>query len=98
MSNKQETLFEEQRRTRNVEKYVRAKSKDGSLSIRLDPALAKKVRKYCRLKQLNCKKLIEKIIREKIDELISSQFDGMTREDMAEVILRLQAEKEAEAC
>jgi hypothetical protein len=98
VNSKQESLFkEDQRRTRNVEKYVRAKSKDGSLSIRLDPVLAKKVRKYCRLKQLNCKKLIEKIIREKIDELISSQFDGMTREDMAEVILRLQAEKEAEA-
>lgn len=74
MNSKQESLFkEDQRRTRNVEKYVRAKSRDGSLSIRLDPALAKKVRKYCRLKQLNCKKLIEKIIRKRIEEKAKSK-------------------------
>ena len=96
MNSKQESLFkEDRRRTRNVEKYVRAKSKDGSLSIRLEPDVSAMVRRYCKLKQVNCKKLLEKIIREKIRELEKEQFDNMSREDLIEVIQRMRKEGQA---
>ena len=98
MSNKQESLFkEEEKRTRNVEKFVRTKSRDGSLSVTIEPDIAQRIRKYCRAKNLNCKKLIEKIIREEIDELDAHRFDDMSRDDLLDLIKRMEAEKEADA-
>lgn len=98
MSNKQESLFgEEQKRTRNVKRFVKSASRDGSLSVIIDPDVARKVRKYCKLKNLNCKKLVSEIVAEKIEELEAAKYDDMSREDLLELIRRMEAEKEADA-
>ena len=99
MSSKQETLFEEEqkRRTRNVETFVRTKSRDGSLSVTIEPDIARKLRKYCKTKNLNCKKVVEEILREKIEALESGRFNGMDKDAMLDYIRRLEAESEAEA-
>ncbi len=99
MSNKQETLFEDEqkRRTRKVETFVRTKSRDGSLSVTIDPDIAIKLRRFCRTKNLNCKKVVEEILREKIEALEAGRFDGMDKDSMIDYIRRLEAEKEADA-
>ena len=98
MNNKQGSLFEEeQKRTRNVKKFVKSTSRDGSLSVIIDPDVACKVRRYCKLKNLNCKKLVSEIVAEKIDELEATKYDDMSRDDLLELIRRLEAEKEADA-
>lgn len=99
MSNKQETLFEEEQRqrTRNVETFVRTKSRDGSLSVTIEPYIAIKLRKFCKTKNLNCKKVVEEILREKIEALEAGRFDGMDRDALLDYIRRLEAEKEADA-
>lgn len=98
MSSKQESLFnDEQKRSRKVEKFVKSASKDGTLSVTIDAEIATRIRKYCRMKNLNCKKLVQQIISEKIDELEASRFDDMSREDLLELVKRMEAEKEAQA-
>lgn len=99
MTSKQENLFslDEQKRKRKVETFVKSKSKDGSLSVTIVPDVAKRVRNYCKLKNLNCTKLICDIVAEKMSELEVAKYDDMSREDLLELIRRMEAEKEAQA-
>ena len=99
MSNKQETLFEEEQkqRTRNVETFVRVKSRDGSLSVTIDPDIAQNIRKYCKIKNLNCKKLIEQILEEEMEKRWPTRYDSMSREDLLKLVKRMEAEKEGKA-
>jgi hypothetical protein len=97
MSNKQETLFEEQRRTRNVEKYVKAKSKDGTLSVTIDADLGSSIREYCEIRNTNCTKLIHKILAEKFDKLWDTIYEDMSKEDMIAAIKRLRKKQEVKA-
>lgn len=98
MNSKQESLFkDDQKRTRKVEKFVRTGSKDGTLSVIIDPDIAIRIRKYCRTRNLNCKKLIEKIIREKLDELEPARLEEMNKDELIAYIQRMEAEREGEA-
>lgn len=99
MTSKQENLFslDEQKRKRKVETFVKSKSKDGSLSVTIVPDVAKRVRNYCKMKNLNCTKLICDIVAEKMSELEAAKYDDMSREDLLELVKRMEAEKEAQA-
>lgn len=99
MTSKQENLFslDEQKRKRKVETFVKSKSKDGSLSVTIVPDVAKRVRNYCKMKNLNCTKLICDIVTEKMSELEAAKYDDMSREDLLELVKRMEAEKEAQA-
>ena len=93
IASKQASLFEEGKRTRNVEGFVKTNSKDGTLSVTIDPDLAGRIRKYCWTRNRNCKKLVNQIVREKMEELESSRFDDMSREDLMSLIVRMEAER-----
>lgn len=99
MTSKQENLFalDEQKRKRKVDTFVKSKSKDGSLSVTIVPDVARRVRNYCKLKNLNCTKLICDIVAEKIAELEAAKYDDMSRDDLLELVKRMEAEKEAQA-
>ena len=99
MTSKQENLFslDEQKRKRKVDTFVKSKSKDGSLSVTIVPDVAKRVRNYCKMKNLNCTKLICDIVAEKMSELEAAKYDDMSREDLLELVKRMEAEKEAQA-
>ena len=99
MTSKQENLFalDEQKRKRKVDTFVKSKSKDGSLSVTIVPDVARRVRNYCKLKNLNCTKLICDIVVEKISELEAAKYDDMSRDDLLDLIHRMEAEREAEA-
>ena len=99
MTSKQENLFalDEQKRKRKVDTFVKSKSKDGSLSVTIVPDVARRVRNYCKLKNLNCTKLICDIVAEKIAELEAAKYDDMSRDDLLDLIHRMEAEREAEA-
>lgn len=99
MTSKQENLFalDEQKRKRKVDTFVKSKSKDGSLSVTIVPDVARRVRNYCKLKNLNCTKLICDIVAEKISELEAAKYDDMSRDDLLDLIHRMEAEREADA-
>ena len=91
MKNKQESLFEDkQKRTRNVDGFVKANSKDGSLSVRFAPDIAHRIRNYCWIRGLNCKKFANQQMRVRMDELEASQFDDMSREDLINLIKQMK--------
>lgn len=99
MTSKQENLFslDEQKRKRKADTFKKSKSKDGSLSVTIVPDVAKRVRNYCKMKNLNCTKLICDIVAEKISELEAAKYDDMSRDDLLELVKRMEAEKEAQA-
>ena len=95
MANKQETLFE-MKRTRLQNTYKHTTSRDGSLSVILDPDVAERVRRYCQTMNLNCKKVVNEIVEESIAKLEETQVDAFTPEQMRMMLKKMSAKEIAD--
>lgn len=84
---------DKQKRTRNVNGFVKANSKDGSLSTKFEHDIGSQIRNYCWMHNLNCTKFVNQQMRIRMDELEASQFDDMSREDLINLIKQMK-EKE----
>jgi len=90
----QNTLFteEEKRRTRVQNGFKRSSSKDGTLSIQIDADLAEPIRKHCRIMNVNCRKFVTDLIRDGFDEVQKNKYNNLTKEELIEVIKKLEGE------
>lgn len=84
---KERTLFDvNEPRKQKVFNYRNSKSKNGSLSLKLSPETAQAVKEYCHLNNLNCTKFVEQIMAEKMQELEQNKYDGLTKEELIEML------------
>lgn len=92
--NKQESLFVE-KRTRKQDTYKKSESKDGTLSVTIDKEIAIPFKRYCARHNLNCKKVANRFIAEKLAELEKTEFESMSKEELIEMVLSLRGKKDA---
>lgn len=92
MTSKQETLFD-MKRKRNQNTYKNTVSRDGSLSVIIDPEIAERVRRYCQIKNLNCKKVVNEMIEMMIGELENTLIDTMSPDQMRDLLRKMSPEE-----
>lgn len=96
MNRKMQNLFDEdEKRTRRAN-YVKSKSKNGELTVHVAADTALKIKRYCKLHSLNCKKFINQILQERMQELETIQYDDLTREELIEILKRVDGEGHVE--
>lgn len=82
---------EELKRTRKVA-YVHSKRKDGGLHVLLNADTATKVKKYCKLHNVNCSAFVNEILGERMKELSEKQYDDLTKEELIALVKRMEKE------
>jgi hypothetical protein len=70
--------------------YVKSVSKDGELTVHVKAETAAKIKKYCRLHNMNCKQFINDTLAERIGELSKTQYDSLSREELLAIVKRLE--------
>lgn len=81
---------DELKRTRKVG-YVRSKSIDGVLRVRLEPDTSEKVKKYCRAHSINCSTFVNEVVAKHMHE-IGDSLDDLTKEELIALVKRLENE------
>lgn len=84
-------LFEfPEQKTKKKVKYVKSKSTNGELTVHIEAETAKRVKRYCKAKNINCKEFINELLQEKMQELNATKYDGMTREELLDLVKRME--------
>jgi hypothetical protein len=58
--------------------------------------VAERVKRYCQIMNLNCKKVVNKIIDENMDKLEDAQVDALTPEQMRMMLKKMSAKEIAD--
>lgn len=82
---------EEVKRTRKTA-YINGKRKDGGLHVLLTPEIAVRVRKYCKLHNVNCSVFVNDMVFDRMKELAETQYDDLTKEELIALVKRLEKE------
>lgn len=69
-------------RRRNEQGYRDTKSKTGGFQPEINAATAARIAKYCKIKNINKTRFVEKCVNERLDVLEQEMFDNMTREEL----------------
>jgi len=74
--------------------YKKSKSRDGSLTVMIEPEVARKIKRYCALLDINCTHFVNEAMAEKVEEVMKNKYDMMTEAQKTEELYRLEAELE----
>ena len=83
------TLFEfadTKERTRIVNGYVKSHSKDGRLHVDIDADVSEIIDRYCKLRNINRKRLVNQILAEKMNELEQKMYDDLTKDELINLL------------
>lgn len=85
-------LFEypEQNPRKKRMNYVKSKSKDGELTVHIAADVARMLKRFCKVKNTNCKQVVNDLLREKLKEMDAAKYDGMSREELLALVKRME--------
>lgn len=73
--------------TRKETKYRDSKSRSGEYSPKISPALADRIKNYCKLVNMNKNTFVEEHCKEALDKLEREAYENMSKEELVELLL-----------
>ena len=86
-------LADTKERTRTVNGYVKSHSKDGRLHVDIDADVSEIIDRYCKLRNINRKRLVNQILAEKMNELKQAMYDDLPKEKLIELLMEKENAK-----
>ena len=74
--------------------YVDSYEEGRGFTPHLDAADAKRINRYCKLKNINKTKFVSWCVNKALDELEKTIFESMSKEELIEILLSIKGVKE----
>ena len=76
--------------TRNETKCRKTRSRDGSISPKLNVKISERITRYCELKNINRTKFVEQCCETTLDRLEQSLYEGMSKDELIVLLMSMQ--------
>lgn len=87
------TLFDMGETKRRRANYVDKDSKTGELTVHVEPVTADRIKRYCRIHNMNCKRFVNELLDERMRDLEQTQYDDLTREELVALVKRMEGRR-----